>query len=136
MQIRPTRQGGNDLKVELNTGDQIAASGSVMVDANKDNTGTAKVAIKLVEPTAPATAIDEAAYPLSMKFDGTNYVITDKDGNLPALFTGPADADGNLTFGDVQLTIKGDAAEFDQFVIKQAKGSGNNQCLGLCRYSK
>lgn len=126
MQIRPTRQGGNDLKVELNTGDQIAASGSVMVDANKDNTGTAKVAIKLVEPTAPATAIDEAAYPLSMKFDGTNYVITDKDGNLPALFTGPADADGNLTFGDVQLTIKGDAAEFDQFVIKQAKGSGNN----------
>lgn len=126
MQIRPTRQGGNDLKVELNTGDQIAASGSVMVDANKDNTGTAKIGIQLVEPTAPATAIPESAYPLSVKFDGTDYVITDKDGTLPALFSGTPDADGKITFADVQLSIKGDAAQFDQFEIKQAKGSGNN----------
>lgn len=124
MQIRPTRQGGNDLKVELNTGDQIAASGSIMVDANKDNTGTAKVGVQVVEPTAPATAIDEADYPLTVKFDGTNYIV--KDNNDVELFNNPADADGNITFGDIQMNIKGEAKEFDQFVIKQAKGSGNN----------
>lgn len=133
MHIRPTRQGGNDLKVELNTGDQIAASGSVMVDANKDNTGTAKIGIKLVEPTAPAVAIDEAAYPLSLKYedDGLNntprtftYNLYDQAGTV--IGSGSPDPDGNITFGDVQLNIKGEAAEFDQFVIKQAKGSGNN----------
>lgn len=131
MKIRPTRQGGNDLKVELNTGDQIAASGSVMVDANKNNTGTAKVGIKLVEPTLPAVVIDEAAYPLSLKYES--------DGATPPVFSfnlydqaganlGSAmpDAGGNITFGDVQLNIKGTPAEYDQFVIKQAKGSGNN----------
>ncbi|GAA3715436.1 flagellar hook-associated protein FlgK [Oceanisphaera sediminis] len=126
MQLRPTRQGGNDLQVNLNTGDQIAVSGSVMVSPNKDNTGTAKLGIKLVEPTAPATAIPEAAYPLSVKFDGTDYVVTDKDGTLPALFTGVPDGDGNITFGDVQLGVKGEAKEFDQFAIEQAQGSGNN----------
>ncbi|MBO1519959.1 flagellar hook-associated protein FlgK [Oceanisphaera pacifica] len=130
MQIRPTRQGGNDLKVELNTGDQIAASGAIMVDANKDNTGTAKVGVQVVEPTPPATAIDEADYPLTVKVEddgagGVKYVVTDKNGTLPALFDGQP-TDGSITFGDVQMNIQGDAKEFDQFVIKQAKGSGNN----------
>lgn len=123
MQLRPTRQGGNELEVNLNTGDQIAASGSVMVSANTDNTGTAKIDIKLTDGTPK---IDEADYPLSVKFDGTDYVVTDKNGTLPALFSGVPDADGNITFGDVQLSVKGEAKEFDQFVIEQAKGSGNN----------
>ncbi|MGO3357188.1 MAG: FlgK family flagellar hook-associated protein, partial [Oceanisphaera sp.] len=130
MQIRPTRQGGNDLNVELNTGDQIAASGSIMVDANKDNTGTAKVGVQTVAPTAPATAIDEADYPLTVKVEddgagGVKYVVTDKNGTLPALFDGQP-TDGSITFGDVQMNVQGTPAEFDQFVIKQAKGSGNN----------
>ncbi|WP_319781849.1 flagellar hook-associated protein FlgK [Oceanisphaera sp. IT1-181] len=124
MLIRPTRQGGNDLEVNLNTGDQIAASGSVMVDANKDNTGTGKVEVKLVDVT-PADKIDENKYPLSVKFDGTNYVVTDKDGSVPALFTGTP-TDGAITIGDVQINIKGKPEQYDQFVIKQAKGSGNN----------
>ncbi|MGB5855687.1 MAG: flagellar hook-associated protein FlgK [Oceanisphaera sp.] len=134
MQIRPTRQGGNDLKVNLNTGDQIAASGSVMVDANKDNTGTGKVGVKLVEPTLPAVAIPEADYPLSVKAvdDGTAatppvllYEVYKADGNALGAPLTP-DADGNITIGDVQMNIKGTPAEYDQFVIKQAKGSGNN----------
>ncbi|MGO4998484.1 flagellar hook-associated protein FlgK [Oceanisphaera sp. W20_SRM_FM3] len=134
MLIRPTRQGGNDLKVELNTGDQIAASGSVMVDANKDNTGTGKVNVQLVAPTAPAVAIPEGDYPLSVKAvdDGNAssppvlvYEVYKADGTAIGPPLAP-DADGNITFGDVQLNIKGTPAQYDQFVIKQAKGSGNN----------
>ena len=134
MQIRPTRQGGNELKVELNTGDQIAASGSIMVDANKDNTGTTKVGVQLVEPTAPATAIPKEDYPLTVKVedDGTAstppvlvYNVYDVSGTAIGTSVTP-DADGNITIGDVQMNIKGTPAEYDQFVIKQAKGSGNN----------
>ena len=129
MQLRPTRQGGNDLEVNLNTGDQIAASGSVMVSANKDNTGTAKVDIKLNEVVPPATAVPEADYPLSLKVEddgagGLVYNVLDKNGT--SLFSGVPDANGNIAFNDVELTVKGDAKEFDQFEIKQAGGSGNN----------
>ncbi|ART79745.1 flagellar hook-associated protein FlgK [Oceanisphaera avium] len=134
MVIRPTRQGGVDLQVDLNSGDQIAASGTIMVAANKDNTGTGKVGVNLVEPTPPAAAIPTADYPLSVKVvdDGTAatppvlvYEVYKADGTALGTALTP-DAEGNITFGDVQMNIKGTPAEFDQFVVKQAKGSGNN----------
>lgn len=128
MQLRPTRQGANDLEVNLNTGDQIAASGTVMVSADKENASTAKVDVMLTDGT-PKLA--ESAYPLTIRVedDGAGnlqYVITDKDNTQPALFTGVPDNEGKISFNDLELTVRGEAKKFDQFQVKQAKGSGNN----------
>lgn len=133
MQIRPTRQGAIDLEVNLNTGDQIAASGTVMVSPNTDNSGTARINVKQIEVTPPVTPIPEAEYPLSVKVedDGLGNVpptfsfnIYDKSNNL--LDSATPDADGNIVYKNIELQVKGDANEFDQFVVKKAEGSGNN----------
>ncbi|WP_245849825.1 flagellar hook-associated protein FlgK [Oceanimonas doudoroffii] len=130
MLVQPTRQGAIDLTLNLKTGDQIAASGSLMVSPDGDNTGTAKPSVSLTEPTPPATAIAKADYPLNLKVEddgsgGFVYNVTDRNGN--SLFSGVPDADGKIAFNDVELSMNGDAQLYDQFEIRQASGSGNNE---------
>lgn len=126
MQVRPSRQGASDFRVNLNTGDQIAASSSLMVSPNGDNTGTAKPGVSLTDG-APALAATD--YPLTLKVEddgagGLVYNVLDQGG--ASLFSGVPDADGNIAFNDVQISLNGDAELFDQFQVKSAAGSGNN----------
>lgn len=126
MLVRPSRQGASDFKVNLNTGDQIAASSRLMASANGDNTGTAKPGVSLTDGT-PALA--DANYPLTLKVEddgagGLVYNVLDQGG--ASLFSGVPDADGNIAFNDVQISLNGEAELFDQFQIKTAAGSGNN----------
>lgn len=126
MLVQPTRQGAIDLELKLNTGDQIAASGSLMVSPDGDNTGTAKVSVSLVN-TPPASP---PVYPVMLKVedDGSGGLVYNVlDGNGASLFSGTPDANDKITFGDIELTLEGDPKLFDQFEIRQASGSGNNQ---------
>ncbi|MCT7655226.1 hypothetical protein MBH78_12095, partial [Oceanimonas sp. NS1] len=56
---------------------------------------------------------------------GFVYNVTDRNGN--SLFSGVPDADGKIAFNDVELSMNGDARLYDQFEIRQASGSGNNE---------
>ncbi|MDP5292286.1 flagellar hook-associated protein FlgK [Oceanimonas sp. CHS3-5] len=130
MLVQPTRQGAIDLELQLNTGDQIAASGSLMVSPNGDNTGTAKPSIGYADPPPPLTDfINESVYPLTVKVtdDGSGdlqYEVFDKD---DAPITPVSYADGKLSVGELELSLNGDPKAFDQFEIRQAGGSGNNE---------
>ncbi|MHA6963336.1 flagellar hook-associated protein FlgK [Zobellella denitrificans] len=126
MQVRPSRQGAAEMALNLNTGDQIAASGILMVTSNGDNTGTANPGVALTDGT-PTLA--KADYPLTLKVEddgggGLLYNVLDKNGN--SLFSGVPDANGDIAFNDVVLTMNGNAKLYDQFQIRQAAGSGNN----------
>ncbi|MCC4263206.1 flagellar hook-associated protein FlgK [Oceanimonas baumannii] len=131
MLVQPTRQGAIDLELKLNTGDQIAASGSLAISPDGDNKGTAKPSVSFADPAPPpASAIDESAYPLTLKVvddgaGGLQYNVQDKDGT--ALFTNVTVTDGKMSFGDLELSLNGDPEAFDQFEIRQASGSGNNE---------
>ncbi|MDV2856412.1 flagellar hook-associated protein FlgK [Oceanimonas sp. CAM02] len=123
MLVQPTRQGAIDLELKLNTGDQIAASGSLMVSPNGDNTGTAKVSVSMVD-SATANAL---SYPLTLKVTdnaGTLEYHIHEGVNSNQVFP---DNDGKFTFSGIEITLKGDPKAFDQFEIRQAGGSGNNE---------
>ncbi|MBL1378412.1 flagellar hook-associated protein FlgK [Zobellella iuensis] len=125
MQVRPSRQGASDFRVNLNTGDQLAASGSLMVVPNGDNTGTAKPGVSITDG-APVVAAGD--YPLRLRVGddgagGLAYQLVDSnDVEYPVT----PDADGNIVFGDIIISLNGEPKLFDQFQIRQAAGSGNN----------
>ncbi|WP_019933528.1 flagellar hook-associated protein FlgK [Oceanimonas smirnovii] len=126
MLIQPTRQGAIDLELQLNTGDQIAASGSVVVSPNGDNTGTAKL-----ELTADNQAhLPQKDSPWTVSFDGSGNYTVDYVDSLGASQSVTAVFDPNnpeITVEGVTIKVSGTPAEFDQFEIRQAGGSGNNE---------
>lgn len=126
MLIQPTRQGAIDLELQLNTGDQIAASGSVVVSPNGDNTGTAKL-----ELSADNQAhLPQKDSPWTVSFDGSGNYTVDYVDSLGASQSVTAAFDPNnpeITVEGVTIKVSGTPAEFDQFEIRQAGGSGNNE---------
>lgn len=127
MLLRPSRDGAADLRVSLQSPEQIAASGQVLVTPNGDNTGSARLSTKVSDPNGADLPGKGDPLVVTLNGQGEYQVFRQSDPDTP-LAGGTLDSDNPVIALDgIRISVAGQGGSpLDRFEIEAAGGAGNN----------
>ena len=129
--LRPTRQGGNDIDLNITNSREIAAAAPVRIDAAASgtgiptNTGSGEFSSGAVTGTLPAL-------PITLTYDDTTNTFSDGGGISfgydPTTQSGNTFTTADTGISGLEFTISGSPDTNDQFVISaNSSGTGDNR---------
>lgn len=134
--LRPTRQGGDDIAVNITNPREIAAAAPVRIDGQTSgtgvptNTGSGKFSSGTITDTLPAL-------PITLTYDDSTNTFSDGGaisfGYDPTTQSGATFTSADTGISGLEFTISGSPDTNDQFVISANSGGGgdNRNALAL-----